>query len=126
VKTVAAQIQATQEPHINTLNQWLEAWGRPFGSDDGSQAAEEEGGANHHSGNGLMSLGQMDSLDIANAATAQTLFLEGMIKHHQGAVTMADAQIKDGQHPDAVRFAQNIVTGHKREITTLQDLLAER
>lgn len=125
VKAVAKQIKATQEPHIDTLNQWLEAWGRPFGSDDGSEDVEE-GGTNHHSGNGLMSPGQMESLGIADAADGRRLFLEGMIKHHYGAVAMAETEIKNGQHPEAVELARSIVTDQNHEITTMHDLLTGR
>jgi uncharacterized protein (DUF305 family) len=41
--------------------------------------------------NGLMSEKQMRELDTADGSTAQRPFLEGMIRHHQGAVVIAEA-----------------------------------
>jgi len=124
VRSVAKQIQTTQEPQIDTLNGWLKTWGRPFGSDDGS-GAEEEGSANHHGGNGLMSELEMQTLDMADGAAGQKLYLDGMITHHQGALAMAEIEIKDGKNPDAVQFARNIVKDQNHEIATMQNLLAQ-
>ena len=41
-----------------------------------------------------------------------------MIKHHQGAITMSQNEIKDGQSPDAVALAKSIVTSQQKEIDT--------
>lgn len=124
VSVLAKQIKATEEPHIATFDRWLTAWGRPFGSSNGNET-DSQSAANHHAGNGLMTPLEMQDLDMADADTGQKLFLEGMIRHHQGAVEMAEAEIKDGMHPDAVQLARKLVTDHHAEITTLQDLLSK-
>jgi hypothetical protein len=46
---------------------------------------------------------------MSGGALGQKLFLEGMITHHQGAVAMAEIEIKDGKSLAAVQFARNIV-----------------
>jgi hypothetical protein len=57
--------------------------------------------------------------------TGQKLFLEGMIQHHEGALTMVQAEIDDGENPDAVQLAQTIKAGQTGEIETMKRLLAD-
>jgi len=121
VRSIAKQIQTTQAPQIDTLNGWLTAWGHPFGSDHDS-GTQEESGLNHHGGNGLLSEAEMQALDLASGPDAQRLYVDGMVKHHQGAVAIAETEIKDGQNADAVKFARNLVQDQKHEITTMQNL----
>jgi uncharacterized protein (DUF305 family) len=47
-----------------------------------------------------------------------------MISHHQGAVTMAEAELAHGQSPEAMKTAQLMITAQKREISYLTDLIA--
>ena len=45
------------------------------------------------------------------------LYLTGMIGHHQGALTMAQDEVKNGQFPDAVAMAKSIWTPSRRRST---------
>jgi uncharacterized protein (DUF305 family) len=65
----------------------------------------------------------MQRLDLANAREGQRLFIEAMIKHHIGAIEMANKEITDGQHPGAVELAKNIATTQQQEIDDMTDLL---
>jgi uncharacterized protein (DUF305 family) len=47
-----------------------------------------------------------------------------MIAHHEGAITMAQTEIKDGQYPAAVAMAHSIVTSQQQEIDTMKGILA--
>lgn len=38
-----------------------------------------------------------------------------MITHHQGAITMAQNEIKDGQFPDAIALSKSIISGQQRD-----------
>jgi uncharacterized protein (DUF305 family) len=49
-----------------------------------------------------------------------------MIVHHEGAIMMADIQAEDGEHPDAVRMAEQIVATQAEEIELMRNLLGER
>ena len=48
---------------------------------------------------GMMSEEDMAALQNAQGVEASKLYLTQMIKHHQGAITMAQNEIKDGQYP---------------------------
>jgi uncharacterized protein (DUF305 family) len=46
-----------------------------------------------------------------------------MIRHHQGAIEMADQEIAEGKNPDAKKVAENIRRSQAAEISRMQDLL---
>lgn len=72
-----------------------------------------------------MSPSQMDALDKADGPTGQKLYLQGMVKHHQGAIAMAQDEVAAGQDPDAVALARSIVSSQQAEITTMNGMLAK-
>lgn len=120
VVALAEQIQAAQDPEIQTMKAWLEDWGVPY--DDSLSDMGAVGGMDH--GDGMMSQDDMTALDAANDTEATRLFLEGMIGHHQGAVTMAEIVLDNGENPDVAALAQQIIDGQTAEITTMRDILA--
>jgi uncharacterized protein (DUF305 family) len=113
VIALAQQIKAAQQPEIDTMKSWLSAWGRPTMA----------GG--HQMDDGQMTEEEMKTLNEADGPTGQKLFLQGMIKHHQGAIQMAQTEITGGKNPDAVALARNIVDSQQKEITTMNGLLAK-
>lgn len=60
-------------------------------------------------------------LTAATGVEATRLFLQGMIEHHNGAM-MAETELSNGQHPDALELAQQVVDGQSAEVTTSDDL----
>jgi uncharacterized protein (DUF305 family) len=52
------------------------------------------------------------------------MFLQMMIKHHEGAVEMARTEQAEGKHPDAISLARRIETTQTAEIATMRKLLA--
>lgn len=116
VRELAEQIRDAQQPEIDTMRAWLDEWG--------AEEVDDAGGA--HAGHGMMSAGDLDALEDADGADASRLFLEQMIVHHEGAIMMADIQAEDGEHPDAVRMAEQIIATQAEEIELMRDLLGER
>ena len=116
VTTLAEQIKAAQQPEIDTMNSWLDTWGRTQMDDDGR----------HHGGEGgIMTEVQMRQLDKANASDGQRLYLDGMIRHHQGAIHMAETEIEEGNNEEAIKLAKQIAETQQQEIETMQELLAK-
>lgn len=112
VLNLATQIKDAQQPEIDQLNAWLSEW----------HAAESAMQGMDH-GDGMMSADDMTALEDASGADASKLFLEQMIVHHEGAITMAQAQIDDGENADAVAMAEAIVATQSDEVSLMQDLL---
>jgi uncharacterized protein (DUF305 family) len=48
-----------------------------------------------------------------------------MVKHHEGAITMAQQEIDSGQFPAAVEMARAIVSSQQAEIDEMQALLSK-
>jgi len=78
---------------------------------------------------GMLSKKQMDALRKSKGAEFDRLFLEGMIQHHGGALTM----VKDlfdtsgaGQDAEIFSFATDIDSGQRAEIRIMQGMLAQR
>lgn len=115
VAALARRIRDTQQAEIETMDGWFEAMGRP----------QIEEGPHHGGLEGMLTELEMQQLDMANAQHGQRLFLEGMIKHHRGAIELANHEVTDGQHPGVVDLAKNIATTQRHEIELMTDLLNE-
>jgi uncharacterized protein (DUF305 family) len=115
ITTLAEKIKAAQQPEITQMEGWLDAWGV---GDPNAMPDDMD------HGNGMMSDGDMSELESATGADAGRIFLNQMIQHHEGAIDMATAEVEDGQHPDAVTLAENVITSQTAEITVMTGLLS--
>lgn len=120
VTDIAQQIKDAQAPEIETMNGWLDDWGVEGGGDMGGM----EEGSDGMMGDGMMSDEMMNDLESSTGDAASRMFLEQMTAHHDGAITMAQTEVDDGQSPDAIELAQTIVESQEAEITEMQDILA--
>ena len=116
VAALARQIRDAQQSEIETMNGWFDAIGRP-------EPEVEEGGPHHGGLDGMQTENEMQTLDMANARDGQRLFLKGMIKHHSGAIEMAQKAVTDGQHPGLVDLATHIAENQQQEIEAMTGLL---
>jgi uncharacterized protein (DUF305 family) len=78
---------------------------------------------------GMLTPKQMDALRHATGAKFDTLFLTGMIQHHNGALIM----VKDlfdhpgsGQGADLFNFATDADNTQRAEIKIMQNMLKEK
>jgi uncharacterized protein (DUF305 family) len=145
VTDLAKQIKAAQGPEIQQMQGWLTQWGSPqmpmpsgmpghgdmpmpSGDMPGHGSMPTTSGMPGMSGTpgmtGMMSEQDMAALQNAQGVEASKLFLTQMIAHHEGAITMGQSEIKDGQYPGAVELARSIVTSQQKEIETMKGILA--
>ena len=75
------------------------------------------------SGDGMMSPADMTALQNAQGAEASRLFLTQMIEHHQGAISMAQSEIDNGEYGPAIEMARQISSSQQEEITSMEQLL---
>jgi uncharacterized protein (DUF305 family) len=120
VKSLASDIEAAQQPEIDTLSGWLEAWGEEVpeemsGDMSGMEMSEDMPG--------MMTADDMAALEGASGPEFDEMFLTMMIEHHQGAIEMAQMEQEDGANPDALALAEKIETDQQGEVETMQDLL---
>ncbi|GAA1369334.1 DUF305 domain-containing protein [Brevibacterium luteolum] len=110
-----------QGPEIDRMNAMLEAWGQqPMNMDD----MDGTGGMGGHGGmSGMMSEDDMQQLEDATGTDAAKLYLEQMTRHHEGAVDMAEQQVADGQNPQAVALAEQVIEDQEAEIQEMKTML---
>jgi len=72
---------------------------------------------------GMMSGADMDGLGKLTNAAFDTMWLQMMVKHHTGAITMANTVIADGSDPDVLKLAATIITAQQGEIQEMNALL---
>lgn len=120
VTELAKQIKDAQGPEIEQMKGWLTEWGRPTTMPSGSMMPT----GSMMPGMGMMSQADMDALKNAQGVEASKLFLTQMITHHQGAIDMAQNEVKNGQNQAAVELAKSIITSQQKEIDTMKSILS--
>jgi uncharacterized protein (DUF305 family) len=112
---LAAGIGAAQGPEMGQMAEMLRGWG------------QDPDGAMHHGGHSSMP-GMVDDATMARLRSLSgrefdTLWLESMISHHQGAVEMAKAENANGQNADAKALAGHIIEAQEAEIAQMKQML---
>ena len=120
VAAIAQQIKDAQSPEIGQMETML--------NDLGEEVAGTAHSGGHSAGmaghGGMMNDSDMAALMGATGTDAARLYLEGMIRHHQGAIEASEAELVDGAYPPALKLADEIKQAQGAEITTMQALLA--
>ena len=122
VKELAAAIKAAQGPDIERMSGYLTSWGMPVPETMG-HTMEMTGGSMDSGMGGMMSEQDMATLSKTSGPAFDRAWLTGMTTHHQGAVTMAQAELKAGRNADAMQVARNIMSSQTAEITRMEGML---
>jgi uncharacterized protein (DUF305 family) len=130
VKQLATAIKAAQDPEIKTMSGWLQGWGQPVPAATGGGMSQMGSATTDSSGmggmggmGGMMTDAEMSQLSNASGAAFDRMWLQMMIKHHTGAVAMAQTELSTGGNQDAKQLAQSIIDDQTKEITTMTALL---
>jgi uncharacterized protein (DUF305 family) len=122
MKKLALRISVSQEDEIDMMRKWLSARGQ-----------EVPGEHAHHMPGapmmpGMLSPEEMARLGQANGTEFDRLFLEGMIKHHAGALTMVEELFSSagaGQDSEIFAFASDVEADQRMEIDRMGAMLKE-
>jgi uncharacterized protein (DUF305 family) len=109
ILALANEIKAAQGPEIEQMKSW------------GSSMMGSHAG--HMMDEGMLTDDEIEQLKSARGAEFNRLFLEGMIKHHQGAIQMAE-MIIDSANDEASQLGKNIVESQSAEIERMRQLLS--
>ncbi|OYO10101.1 DUF305 domain-containing protein [Enemella evansiae] len=110
---LANQIKGAQQPEIDQMTGWLNDWGQPL------EMGHSMGGME----DGMLSPEKLDELQQADTATAQRLYVEGMIAHHQGAVKMAENARRTSKNAAVQKLCDDVIRTQNAEIQTMQGML---
>lgn len=113
MKLLALRIKVSQQDEIRAMQEWLR---------DRAEAAPDEHAHHAHGFTpmpGMLTADDMARLRAAHGREFDRLFLEYMIKHHEGALVMVDQLYKtDGAGQEAAinAFASDVVADQQMEI----------
>jgi uncharacterized protein (DUF305 family) len=118
VKLIAQRIALSQADEIKMMQEWLALRGQ--------EAPDAH--AHHTTMPGMLTAEEMGRLERSTGLEFDRLFVELMIKHHGGALTMVDdllAQPDAGQDPELFAFASDVDVDQRGEIARLAAMLKE-
>jgi uncharacterized protein (DUF305 family) len=121
MRRLAERIDLSQADEIKMMQEWLVARG---------QIAPEQF-AHHHEHMmmpGMLTDEQMQQLAAARGAEFDRLFLQGMIAHHQGALTMVAELMKQpgaAQESEVFGFIADVDADQRAEIDRMGAMLQE-
>ena len=137
LRVLSYDIATGQAGQRGEMFDWLVQWGLPQ-SGGPMMAWMAAGGGDHEHGGaepgaslsdeearaamGMASDAELDALAAASGQDADCLFLELMIRHHEGAVPMADAIIDLSSEPRVLQVAGAISAGQTAEIDAMKSM----
>ncbi|MFJ9626026.1 DUF305 domain-containing protein [Streptomyces sp. NPDC101181] len=113
VKRLAARVAASQKPEIGAMEGWLTR-------NDGDRHEEHH---DHAGMPGMATEAQLKKLRAADGEAFDQLFLQLMITHHQGAVTMAAEALADGNDVFVEEMASDVSAQQTVEINRMRALM---
>ena len=137
VHLVARRIDISQQDEMATMRNWLRergeavpAAGEHAGHDmAGMQhdtSAMRHGAMQHETMPGMASPGELARLAAARGAEFDRLFLQLMIRHHQGALVMVERLLATpgaAQDPQTFGFASDVDADQRAEIARMERML---
>jgi uncharacterized protein (DUF305 family) len=121
MKKLALRIELSQNDEMKMMRRWLEVRGQ-----------EIPGPHAHHMPGAPMMPGMLSAEEMARLAAAKgpefdRLFLEGMLKHHNGALIMVEELFKTpgaGQDSEIYAFASDVDADQRMEMDRMAQMLA--
>jgi uncharacterized protein (DUF305 family) len=136
LRVLSYDIATSQGGQRGEMFDWLVQWGlRQSGGpmmawmaesdaahDHGGSAGEPMTDAEAREAMGMASPEEIAALQDATGQEADCLFLELMIRHHEGAIPMAAAVIELGSEPRVLEVAGSIEAGQTAEIDAMRSM----
>jgi len=124
IRLLAKDIALTQQAQIGEMRGWLDVWGRaPTSVGPPMQWMDHPA---DQAMPGLASDDEITALTAAEGVEAETVFLELMIRHHQGGIHMASAAADTAGEEFVRRLAGGMAESQQAEVDHMVDLLTER
>ena len=126
LKALAQRIDVSQRDEIALMQRWLTARGERVPSVDPAHAHHVDPRQMPMAMPGMLTSAELARLADADGAAFDRLFLQSMIRHHEGALTMVAeylAQPGAGQDVELFRFASDVDADQRAEIRRMRALL---
>ena len=128
LRVLAERIAVAQTDEINLISTWLKDNNQPVPPPNATHHRMNHNGVMHDMlMPGMLTDQEFAQLEAARGTEFDRLFLQFMIRHHQGAVEMVDTLFKSynaAQDETVFRFASDVYADQTTEIDRMQKLLA--
>ncbi|MCC5629192.1 DUF305 domain-containing protein [Nostoc sphaeroides CHAB 2801] len=118
IKKLADNIIKSQNQEITQMKQWRQAW-YPKAGDKPMAYNSQMGHMMEMSSDQMKSMMMSQDLGAADAEF-DLRFINAMIPHHEGAVTMGQDALSKSKRPEIKKLAQEIVKAQEIEIKEMQ------
>jgi uncharacterized protein (DUF305 family) len=136
LRVLAYDIATGQSGQRGEMYDWLVQWGlrqsggpmmewmnvadagHAHGAPDGEPMTDDQA----REAMGMATDAELRALEEASGREADCLFLQLMIRHHEGAIPMADALLELGTDPRALQVAGSIEAGQTAEIDAMRSI----
>ncbi len=130
LRVLAYDIESSQESQVGEMWGWLDAWGLSRQSSRPQMAWMASGMNGMQMGTdglmpGMATPAQMNRLQTLHGKALDVLFLQLMIRHHQGGLPMAKYAIQHASMSYVRDVAQSMYNGQAAEIIEMERLLRQ-
>jgi uncharacterized protein (DUF305 family) len=135
LRALSYDIATSQAAQRGEMFDWLVQWGLPQAGGPMMQWMDNASGHQHGGSSsepmtdeqareamGMASAAEIAALQAATGTDADCRFLTLMIRHHQGAIPMAEALLELGSDPRALEVAEAMKTGQTAEIDAMTSM----
>ncbi|CCQ15810.1 putative uncharacterized protein [Rhodococcus sp. AW25M09] len=142
VKSLAFDMLTSQQNQVGQMQGWLALWDRAPIATDGYMTWMTEDDAHGHSTDGMsMDPGSADptrampgmanstelaELRQATGSDVDVLFLQLMLRHHEGGLAMMEYAQAHAQSPAVINLAKSMVETQSSEATLMKQMLAAK
>lgn len=123
IKSLATDILLTQENQIGQMLGWLSVWGLPATGSQPPMAWMGEPMPGMMPG--MATPEELARFERMSAPAADAEFLRLMIRHHQGAIPMAEAALERSRNDQVQTLARAILVSQQAEISAMEELLQQ-
>ena len=127
VQRLCLRIVAAQSDEIGMMRRWLRERKQDVPDSTATRHVMKMNGMTHEMMMpGMLTDDEMAQLDKARGPVFDRLFLNGMIRHHRGAISMVETLLQSGNagHDESVfRFANDVVSDQSAEISLMLRML---
>lgn len=128
LRIMADRIVNAQNDEIALMQRWLRDRGEPVPDPESAGHGDHDAHGAHAMMPGMLTSEQLGALDAARGEEFERLFLQFMIQHHQGAVTMVNELVGvagAAREESVFRLASDIGADQSSEITRMQTMLRD-
>jgi uncharacterized protein (DUF305 family) len=122
VTALARDIQRAQDPEIILMRKWLRDWDAEELPHSGGPGEESDG--HEHEMPGMATGEQLLELADASGAEFDTMWLDLMVAHHEGAIEMAEQVAGTTEDLEVRALADAIIVAQAAEIERMRELQA--